>query len=106
LSQSDLYPFFQQQLPILQKMGQVHLAEGLQALYIEAKPQLEIVRNGSLLDISFDLSGIEQSEIDQAITALLNQEDHYTSPSGKVFVFDEETKKISQTLIYLRARHG
>lgn len=87
-------------------MGQVHLAERLQALYIEAKPQLEIVRNGSLLDISFDLSGIEQFEIDQAITALLNQEDHYTSPSGKVFVFDEETKKISQTLIYLRARHG
>ncbi|MGQ7740537.1 DEAD/DEAH box helicase, partial [Streptococcus suis] len=106
LSQQELYPFFQQQLPILQKMGQVHLAERLQALYIEAKPQLEIVRNGSLLDISFDLSGIEQSEIDQAITALLNQEDHYTSPSGKVFVFDEETKKISQTLIYLRARHG
>ncbi|MFI3162276.1 SNF2 family helicase [Streptococcus suis] len=106
LSQQELYPFFQQQLPILQKMGQVHLVEKLQALYIEAKPQLEIVRNGSLLDISFDLSGIEQSEIDQAITALLNQEDHYTSPSGKVFVFDEETKKISQTLIYLRARHG
>ncbi|MFX3803930.1 SNF2 helicase associated domain-containing protein, partial [Streptococcus suis] len=64
-SQQEIYPFFQQQMTILQKMGQVHLAERQQALYIEAKPQLEIVRNGSLLDISFDLSGIEQSEIDQ-----------------------------------------
>ncbi|HEM6341155.1 TPA: SNF2 helicase associated domain-containing protein [Streptococcus suis] len=106
LSQQELYPFFRQQLPLLESMGQVHLSENLQSLVIEAKPQLEIVRNGSLLDISFDLTGIAQSEIDQAITALLNQEDHYTSPSGKVFVFDEETKKISQTLIYLRARHG
>ncbi|MFX3995921.1 hypothetical protein ACJBYG_11960, partial [Streptococcus suis] len=50
--------------------------------------------------------GIEQTEIDQAITALLNQDDHNTSPIAKVFVFDEETKKISKTLIYLRARQG
>ncbi|MFX3764251.1 SNF2 helicase associated domain-containing protein, partial [Streptococcus suis] len=48
LSKQELYTFFQQQLPILQKMGQVHLEERLQALYIEAKHQLEIVRNGSL----------------------------------------------------------
>ncbi|HEM6392640.1 TPA: SNF2 helicase associated domain-containing protein [Streptococcus suis] len=106
LSQQELYPFFRQQLPLLESMGQVHLSENLQSLVIEAKPQLEIVRNGSLLDISFDLTGIAQSEIDQALEALLNQEDHYTSPSGKVLVFDEETKKISQTLLQLRAKHG
>ncbi|HFH9947058.1 TPA: SNF2-related protein [Streptococcus suis] len=106
LSQQELYPFFRQQLPLLESMGQVHLSEDLQSLLVEAKPQLEIVRNGSLLDISFDLSGIDQSEIDQALEALLNQEDHYTSPSGKVLVFDEETKKISQTLLQLRAKHG
>lgn len=87
-------------------MGQVYLAEAVQSLLIEAKPQLEVVRNGSLLDISFDLSGIEQAEIDQAIIALLNQEDYYTSSSGRVLVFDEETKKISQTLLNLRARFG
>lgn len=106
LSQQELYPFFRQQLPLLESMGQVHLSENLQSLVIEAKPQLEIVRNGSLLDISFDLSGIDQSEIDQALQALLNQEDHYSSPSGRVLVFDEETKKISQTLLQLRAKHG
>ncbi|MDQ8819922.1 SNF2 helicase associated domain-containing protein [Streptococcus ruminantium] len=106
LSQQELYPFFHQQLPILQNMGQVYLAEAVQSLLIEAKPQLEVVRNGSLLDISFDLSGIEQAEIDRAIIALLNQEDYYTSSSGRVLVFDEETKKISQTLLNLRARFG
>ncbi|HEM6302780.1 TPA: SNF2 helicase associated domain-containing protein [Streptococcus suis] len=106
LGQQEVYPFFRQQLPLLERMGQVRLSEDLQSLLVEAKPQLEIVRNGSLLDISFDLTGIAQSEIDQALEALLNQEDHYTSPSGKVLVFDEETKKISQTLLQLRAKHG
>lgn len=106
LSRQDLYPFFRQHLPLLERMGQVHLSEDLQSLLIEAKPQLEIVRNGSLLDISFDLSGIDQSEVNQALEALLKQEDHYTSPSGKVLVFGEETKKISQTLLQLRAKHG
>ncbi|HEM3701955.1 TPA: SNF2 helicase associated domain-containing protein [Streptococcus suis] len=106
LSQQELYPFFCQQLPLLERMGPVRLSEDLQSLLVEDKPQLEIVRNGSLLDISFDLTGIAQSEIDQALEALLNQEDHYTSPSGKVLVFDEETKKISQTLLQLRAKHG
>ncbi len=91
VSRSSIH--FPTTIAYITKMGQVHLAERLQALYIEAKPQLEIVRNGSLLDISFDLSGIEQSEIDQAITALLNQEDHYTSPSGKVFVLMRKPRK-------------
>lgn len=106
LTNRELYPFFRQQLPILEKMGQVYLTEEVQSLLVESQSQLEVVRNGSLLDISFDLSGIEQAEIDQAIKALLNQEDHYTSRSGQVFVFDEETRKISQTLQQLRARHG
>ncbi|HGA1493290.1 TPA: SNF2-related protein [Streptococcus suis] len=106
LGQQEVYPFFRQQLPLLERMGQVRLSEDLQSLLVEVKPQLEIVRNGSLLDISFDLTGIAQSEIDQALEALLNQEDHYTSPSGQVLVFDEETKKISQTLLQLRAKHG
>lgn len=87
-------------------MGKVVLSDDIQDLIIEAKPQIEVTRNGSLLDISFDLSEVDPIEIDQAIQALLNQEDYYTSTSGKVLVFDEDTKKISQTLINLRARHN
>ncbi|HFI0415121.1 TPA: DEAD/DEAH box helicase [Streptococcus suis] len=106
LSQTELYPFFRQQVPALQKMGKVVLSDDIQDLLVEAKPQIEVTRNGSLLDISFDLSEVDPIEIDQAIQALLNQEDYYTSTSGKVLVFDEDTKKISQTLINLRARHN
>lgn len=106
LGRSEAYPFFRQQLPLLKKMGQVYLSEELQSMLVESKPLIEIVRNGSLLDISFDLTGIDQAEIDQAIQSILNQEDHYTSPSGKVVMFNEETRKISQTLQELRARHG
>ena len=62
-------------------MGKVVLSEDIPDLLIEAKPQIEVTRNGSLLDISFDLSEVDPIEIDQAIQALLNQEDYYTSTS-------------------------
>ncbi len=106
LTKDDLYPFFQHQLPLLEKMGKVYLSEDLQESLIETSPQLSVRKNGSLLDISFDLTGIDQAEIHEAIQALLKQEDHYTSSTGKVLVFDEEAKKISQTLLDLRARYG
>lgn len=104
LTQEERYHFFRRQLPILQKIGQVHLTEEVQSLFVNVTSQLEIVRNGSLLDISFDLSGVDQQEINQVIESLFNQEDYYTSSSGKVFVFDQETKRISQTLLRLRAK--
>lgn len=106
LVQTEWYTFYKEQLALLEKMGKVYLDQQLENNLIQAKPSLEIVKNGSLLDISFDLTGIDQSEVDQAIQALLNQEDHYTSPSGKLLVFDEEALRISQTLTNLRAKFG
>lgn len=106
LSQDELYSFFRRDLPLLQKMGTVHLSEDLQSIIVEASPQIHIERNGSLLDFSFDVSGIEESEVQAAMEALFNQADYYTSPTGKVLVFDEETKRMSRTLHQLRERYG
>ena len=55
------------------KMGKVVLSDDIQDLLVEAKPQIEVTRNGSLLDISFDLSEVDPIEINQAIQALLNR---------------------------------
>ena len=38
LSQTELYPFFRQQIPALEKMGKVVLSDDIQDLIIEAKP--------------------------------------------------------------------
>ena len=38
------------------------------------------------------------------MSALVEKNDYYISQSGKVLIFDEETKRISQTLLNLRAK--
>ncbi len=84
-------------------MGKVVLSDDIQDLLVEAKPQIEVtvmVHFWIFLLICPKLIPLKSLRLFQA---LLNQEDYYTSTSGKVLVFDEDTKKISQTIINLRS---
>ncbi|MWV56367.1 DEAD/DEAH box helicase [Streptococcus zhangguiae] len=105
LNGEEWYKFFSQTVAKLRALGQVHLSKDLEDRLIEMKPQITVATGGSLLDISFDFAGISEAEIDQVVTALLEDATHFTSQTGKVVIFDEETKKISRTLQELRARH-
>ena len=42
--------------------------------------------------------------MDQVLSALIEANDYYVSKAGKLLIFDEETKKISQILLDLRAK--
>ncbi|CMZ34560.1 DEAD/DEAH box helicase [Streptococcus pneumoniae] len=50
------------------------------------------------LEIQFDFQDIAQEEIDQAMQALVANQDFYIDSSNQVYFFDEETKKIRQNL--------
>ena len=53
----------------------------------------------------FEFDSIDPSEVDQVMSALIEKKnDYYISQTGKVLIFDEETKRISQTLLNLRAK--
>ncbi|MGT2711808.1 DEAD/DEAH box helicase [Streptococcus oriscaviae] len=104
LHQADWYAFFTQDLPRFRSMGQVELAPEVENLFVTASPHLSVASQGSLLDISFDFQGIDSEEISLALQALLNEESYYTSQSGRIFVFDEDSMRISRTLLDLRAR--
>ena len=45
-----------------------------------------------------------QPKWDQVLKALVGAKDYFVSHTGKVLVFDEETKKISRALADLRAK--
>lgn len=106
LSGQELYSFFTAFVPTLASLGQVKLAPDLEALKVEKAPMIRLERTGSLLDIAFDFEGIADEEIDQALSALLNEEGYYKSQSGQLLVFDEETQKISRSLQELRVRYS
>lgn len=106
LSADELYFFFTESLAELKALGKVELAEELRSLVVEEKPQIRIEQSASLLEVSFDFAGIAEDEVAEAMKALMAQKSHFTSRTGRVLVFDEETQNISQTLQFLRAEYG
>lgn len=104
LSDEEKYTFFTQILPQFRRIGEVNLSSELAELFVDTKPQIRVNTTGSLLEVSFDFDGIAPEEVNQALQSLLNDATHFTSQTGKVVVFDEETKRISQTLAFLRGQ--
>ena len=100
----QIYPFFQQTLPLFEQLGEVEVSEKLLDLYQVEKPKIDIQTSGRLLEIGFEFDSIDPSEVDQVMSALIDKNDYYISQTGKVLIFDEETKRISQTLLNLRAK--
>ncbi len=105
LEQDQMYAFFAQTLPNLRRLGRVELSDELENLVVESRPWVKLGLSGSLLDVAFDFTGIAQNEVDAALHALLSEEHYFTTQTGQVLIFDEETKKISQTLANLRAQY-
>ena len=93
-------------LPHFRRLGKVSVAENLTALYQVERPAVSVQTNGGLLDIGFDFTSIDQTEVDDALEALFSANDYFISRSGKVLVFDEETKRVRKTLQDLRAKKG
>ncbi|MBP2623428.1 DEAD/DEAH box helicase [Streptococcus oricebi] len=103
LKRSELYSFFEDSLKRFRELGQVELSSDLEDLYQLARPSIAIENKGGFLEIGFDFAGIEETEVNQALTALFEAQDYYVSQAGQLLVFDEDSKKISQTLKNLRA---
>ena len=106
LTNQERYDFLTDGLASLRSLGDLHLAPEVAELLVKGGPRISVDTSGSLLDVSFDFSGIPEEEVEAATRALLAQEAYFTSRTGKVLVFDEESQKISQTLQILRAQHG
>lgn len=102
----EVYSFFTAELASLRSLGTLVLDQELDDLLVQDRPQISVGTSGSLLEVSFDFIGIATDEIQAATQALLNQEAYFTSRTGRVLVFDEESKRISQTLQILRVQHS
>lgn len=70
LQPQEIYSFFTSILPRFRRLGKVFVAESLTALYQVEKPAVSVQTNGGLLDIGFDFTSIDQTEVDDALEAL------------------------------------
>jgi len=101
-----LYRFFSSELAEFEKLGQVHLTDELEQLYLSAddyQPQVNITEHGSWLDIRFDISGIDDKEVNQVLKSLLKRQDFHQLENGQIIAFDSETfQQTSDVLRRLR----
>lgn len=106
LRPEEIYRFFSVVIPRFRELGAVHLSDELLSLTNMESPTISVTTNGGLLDIGFDFAGIDQSEVDEALDSLVRQKDYFISKTGRVLIFDETSKRISQTLQQLRSKHS
>lgn len=101
-----VFDLFTKEVPALRQIGEVLMGKKLRELYLDAKnhpPKLTVDQEGSWLDIQFDISGIDQKEIDAVLASLLANDRFYTLENGQVITFDsEEYQETSKALKSLR----
>ena len=102
----QLYAFFTREIPVLRQLGEVRIGKKLRELYLDAqhhRPEIVIEENGSWLDIKFDVSGIQESEINDVLRSLLQSAQFYTTENGQVLSLEsEEFQEASAALKKLR----
>ncbi len=91
---------------MLRQLGEVRIGKKLRELYLDAqhhRPEIVIEENGSWLDIKFDVSGIQESEINDVLRSLLQSAQFYTTENGQVLSLEsEEFQEASAALKKLR----
>jgi SNF2 family DNA or RNA helicase len=101
-----LYYFFKAEIPAFRRLGDVRMGNKLRELFLDAdqhQPQIAVSDSDSWLDVRFDITGIDEHEIDAVLASLLRNDRFYTLESGEVLSFDsEEFQQTSEVLARLR----
>ncbi|MGY3766690.1 DEAD/DEAH box helicase [Vagococcus vulneris] len=102
----SLYRFFREEIPILEKYAVVELSDGLNHLFVEPtehQPKISILDEGSWLDINFDISNIEDDEVNDVLVSLMKHQEYHQLKSGQLIFLDEDQfQETSQVLQKLR----
>lgn len=89
----SLFLFFTKEMPLFRQLGKVQVGKKLRQLYVnekEVKPIIEVSQEDSWLNVSFDISGIDSSEIQAVLQSLLRQEAFHTLADGKILALTQE----------------
>ncbi len=89
-TQEGLYRFFRVEVNAFRQLAEVKMGKKLRQLFLdgqEFQPTLEVDQKGSWLDIRFDVTGINDSEIDNVLSSLLRKDQFYTLDNGENSLF-------------------
>ncbi len=98
----ELYAFIREEVPTIRKYAEVGIAPNVAALFLNTndyQPKVSIKEDGSWLDIQFDISNIEESEINDVLVSLMKQQDYHQLSNGQMLFLDEMGFKETSTVL-------
>lgn len=103
--EQELYAYIREEVPTIRKYAEVGIAPNIAKLFLNTsdyQPKVSVKEDGSWLDIQFDISNIEESEINDVLVSLMKQQDYHQLKSGQILFLDEdgfrETSSVLQQL--------
>ncbi|HCM89470.1 MULTISPECIES: DEAD/DEAH box helicase [Vagococcus] len=104
--EQELYAFIREEVPTIRKYAEVGIAPNVAQLFLnstEHQPKVKVLEDGSWLDIQFDISNIDETEINDVLVSLMKQQDYHQLKSGQLLFLDEQGfKETSSVLQQLR----
>lgn len=102
----ERYRFFTTEIPTFETYATVHLSPEIERLYLNPEthqPRANITENGSWFDIEFDISSVDESEVNDVLLSLIKNESYHQLNNGQVLLLDDEAyKETSDVLRQLR----
>src|SRR5699024_4886825 len=98
-----LYHFIYDILPLLDKYVDLYLTEDIQNLIVEhdlsPSTNIQVESSSNLLDIGFDIEGVDKDEVTHIINAVIERNRFYRLNSGEIMSLEnEEFSSIQQML--------
>jgi len=107
--EEDLYDFLYGQLPMFEEHVTLYLTDELRNFVIEkqasAQARINLQSDTNLLEIGFDISGINKDEIPNVLSAVIEKRRYYRTKSGAFLSLeDDQFTKVAKLLSNLNVR--
>lgn len=101
--EDDLYDFLYHVLPLLDKYVELFLTSDIRNLIVENEPSpstsVQLESSSNLLEIGFNIEGIDDSEINQILNAVMEKKRYYRLQSGALLSLEGEEFSSMKQLI-------
>lgn len=109
--EEQIYDFLYTSLPKLQEQAELYLTGAVKALLVPRQQasmtKIDINSEGNLLEISFDLEGIDRQEVKEVLQSVVEKKKYYRLTSGAFLSLEDEAfQTMNQLLGELRLPKG
>ncbi|HLS22777.1 MAG TPA: DEAD/DEAH box helicase [Pseudogracilibacillus sp.] len=98
------YEFLYTILPLLDEKLELYLTDSLQRLVVEREPvpstNVHVEESTGLLSINFDISDVEEEEVDELIRAVIEKQRFYRLKSGSLISLEKDSFRSLHSLFH------